>query len=125
MASDPRSNRGGLISLNTFGLMSIKNPTDAELKEIVKERVERLFQQAEMEYEEHPERSHRYVEIARKVAMKVNYSIPKRYRRRFCQHCYSYLMPGDNCKVRLDSKHQEKVIRCLECGESSRIPYQK
>jgi len=120
MASDPRSNRGGLI---VPVKMSVKRPSSKELRQIAKERVERLFKQAEKEFERHPERSHRYVEIARKVAMKVNYSIPQKFRRRFCQHCYNYLMPGENCKIRLDSKHQEKVIKCLDCGQSTRVPY--
>lgn len=92
---------------------------------IAKERIEILFEQAEKEFKEHPERSHRYVEIARNIAMRFNLSIPKKYRRKFCKNCYKYLMPGENCRVRLDSKRSKKVVKCEECGEIMRFPYKK
>jgi RNase P subunit RPR2 len=39
--------------------------------EIAQERMDILFNRAEKEYKEHPERSHRYVELARKISKKV------------------------------------------------------
>ncbi len=36
--------------------------------EIAQERMDILFNRAEKEYKEHPERSHRYVELARKIS---------------------------------------------------------
>lgn len=90
---------------------------------IAKERIKILFEKAEEDFEKHPERSHRYVEIARKIAMKFNLSIPRKYRRRFCKNCYKYLMPGKNATVRFDSEHSKKIIKCEECGEIMRFPY--
>ena len=40
--------------------------------DIAQERMDILFNRAEKEYKEHPERSHRYVELARKIS-KINY----------------------------------------------------
>ena len=38
--------------------------------EIAQERMNILFNRAEEEYKEHPERYHRYVELARKITKK-------------------------------------------------------
>ena len=41
--------------------------------EIAEERMDILFSQAEKEFNEHPERSHRYVELARKISKKYKH----------------------------------------------------
>lgn len=88
---------------------------------IAKERINILFKLADNEYKKHPERSHRYVEIARNIAKRYNIRIPRIWRRRFCKHCYLFLKPGYNCLIRLSKSCV--VIRCLECGRIMRIPY--
>ena len=50
--------------------------------EIAQERMNILFNRAEKEYKEHPERSHRYVELARKISKKYNAKIPQAWGRR-------------------------------------------
>ena len=75
--------------------------------EIAQERMDILFNRAEKEYKEHPERSHRYVELARKISKKYNTKIP--------------LVPGHNCAVRLINN--EINIYCGECGHIMKIPY--
>lgn len=93
------------------------------MKKIAKERINILFQQAEKEFKKHPERSNRYIELARKISMKYQVKIPKKLRRRFCHKCYKFLMPGENCKIRTKSKKEKHlVIKCLECGNKMRIP---
>ncbi len=93
---------------------------------IARERIDILFEEAEKAFRDgHPERANRYVEIARTIAMKVNLKMPVEYKRRFCKHCYSYLVPGKNCTVRLNSKKKIKIIKCEVCGKISRIPYYK
>ena len=56
--------------------------------EIAQERMDILFNRAEKEYKEHPERSHRYVELARKISKKYNSKIPQVWGRRYCKNCY-------------------------------------
>jgi ribonuclease P protein subunit RPR2 len=92
-------------------------------EEIARERIGILFDEAEEAYSEHPERSRRYVEIARQIAMKYTMSLPREKRMRFCSDCGHYLVPGDNCRVRLDEEHRKKVITCNNCGSTMRFPY--
>jgi len=42
----------------------------------------------------------RYVELARKIAMRHTVSIPQNYKKTFCEHCHTYFRHGVNCTVR-------------------------
>ncbi len=94
-----------------------------EIKRIARERIDILFQQAEEIFEVDSDLSDRYVEIARNIGMKHNVSIPEEFRRRICRDCNSFLVPGYNCRVRLDSKQNNKVVTCQKCGNVKRYPY--
>lgn len=64
--------------------------------------------------------SDRYVGLARKISMKYLVPIPVWYTRRFCKHCYCYLLPPMNCRVRI---HRGLIITyCYKCKKYSRIP---
>ena len=90
---------------------------------IALERMEILLHLADEEFTLHPERSHRYAEMALKIATKYNLKIPSSWRGRFCRKCHKFLKPGSNCQIRLyDSMVHTK---CLECGEIMRKPYIK
>jgi len=89
-------------------------------KKLALERIEILFKEAESNFKKHPERSHRYVKLARKIAMKLNLKIPSNLKRKFCKHCYKYLKPGINSQVRI---HKSRlIILCKECKKYMRIP---
>jgi len=91
-----------------------------ELQKIALERIKHLFKEAEKVFPENPERANRYVQIARRIAMKVNLRIPRELKRRFCKHCYSFLVPGVNCRVRT---YRHRVIYyCYNCGKYMRFP---
>lgn len=85
-------------------------------QQIAKERIDILFQQAK----ENSEMADRYVEIARKIAMKSRLSIPAKYKRMFCKYCHTYFQKG-NYKIRL--KKGNKHYWCLTCKKLVRIPY--
>ena len=70
-------------------------------KQIAAERINELFRQADIRFKSNPALSDRYVEIARKIAMKYKVRIPRELKRRFCKHCHKYIVPGANCRVRL------------------------
>ena len=91
------------------------------LQDMAIQRIERLFQFADHEFDEHPDRSNRYVQLARKIGMRYNVRIPKRLKRRMCRHCYSYLVPGSNARVRLRGTYV--AITCLVCEKQMRYPY--
>lgn len=94
-------------------------------KLIAKERIKILFKLADRVFKKHPERSNRYVELARKIGMRYNIRLPKEYKRKFCKRCYKYIVPGINCMVRTNSKQRSVIIKCLECGNIMRLPYRK
>ncbi len=90
-------------------------------EDIARERIAILFAQAADAFPEHPERADRYVELARSIAMTLTVSIPRRFRDRFCQECYSYLQPGENARIRVEDGM--KTITCEECGATDRAVY--
>ncbi|MEN4017361.1 MAG: ribonuclease P protein component 4 [Methanobacterium sp.] len=90
---------------------------------IARERIDVLFKLAEESFEKHPERSDRYVEMARNIATKYNIRMPRIWKRRFCKNCNKFLKPGSNCQIRL--RDSCVAIKCLNCGNVVNIPYTK
>ena len=90
---------------------------------IAEERINILFNRAEEEFTKHPERSDRYVEMARNIAKRYNMKMPAKWGKRFCRSCHHFLKPGLNCQIRLSNS--SVVIKCLECGNINKIPYIK
>ncbi len=94
------------------------------LAKIARERIERLLQLAEENARVHPERARRYVQLARRIAMKYRVRIPRHWKRRFCKKCGAFWIPGKNLIVRIKPEPQPHVeYICLECGAHYRIPY--
>lgn len=90
---------------------------------IAKERIERLFNLADKELKEHPNRSRRYVELARKIGLRYNVRLPKRLKRRFCKNCNTLLEPGLTAETRIDSEEKTIIIKCLNCNKVYKYPY--
>ncbi len=89
-------------------------------KDIAQERIKTLFQEAQKIFSQNPALAHRYVTLARNIAMKVKVRIPLELKRRFCKHCYKYLQPGVNARVRVSNG--KVIISCFECKKFMRIP---
>ena len=92
-------------------------------REIALKRINILFMQAKEKFAYDPILSNRYVELARKISMKLRLRIPSIYKRKYCKHCYAYLVPGKNCRVRIRTK--KIIISCQECKKFMRIPITK
>jgi ribonuclease P protein subunit RPR2 len=91
-------------------------------KKIAEKRIEKLFQLAEEKAISNKfDLANRYVELARKISMRYRVPIPKKYKRRFCKHCYRYLKPGVTSRVRVSSG--KLVIYCKNCNKFMRIPF--
>jgi ribonuclease P protein subunit RPR2 len=88
---------------------------------IASQRMWRLFELAQQEFAEHPERSERYVQLIRNISMRNRMNIPREIKRRICKHCYSFLVPGSNARYRLKGGYI--VISCKRCGKEIRYPY--
>lgn len=94
-------------------------------RKIARERITILLRLADSEAREHPERSRRYVELARKIGMRYKVRFPRKYKRKICKNCFSYLKPGLTCTVRLVPKEKCVTWRCLNCKKERRYPYSK
>ncbi len=92
-------------------------------KEIAKERIKTLFTQAERAFSKNKSLAHRYVTLARKLAMKVRIRMPQEYKRKYCKHCYKFLVSGKNSRTR--TREGKIIISCLECKKFMRIPIKK
>ena len=85
-----------------------KNPAT---RIVAKERIRLLFTRARDAFRDHPERSNRYIALARRIAMRQRVRIDRELRRQFCHHCYAFLVPGRNMRVRV---HRGNVV--VTCG---------
>ena len=92
-------------------------------KPLAHERIAVLFSEAERIFSEQPEYSDRYVELARKIAMRERVRIAPEFRRRYCHHCYRYLVPGANMRVRVRPGHV--AVTCLSCKKTTRYRVEK
>lgn len=91
--------------------------------EVALQRIERLFSLAEEVYREEPALAQRYVDLARRVAMRAQLSLPREFRRRVCRGCGAFLVPGWSSRVRVRQRREPHVsITCLRCGRTYRIP---
>jgi ribonuclease P protein subunit RPR2 len=92
-------------------------------EELVLERIKILFKEAKDRFKKDPKLANRYVKMARELAMKYKVRIPRELKRRFCKHCYSYLMPSVNVRIR--TREGKVVYYCLNCKKYMRFPYLK
>ena len=88
-------------------------------KQAAVEHIRSLFKEAAGIFAENKALANRHVTIARKIAMKLKVKIPPEYKRRFCKHCYRYLQPGVNSRVRV--RKGKVIISCLECKKFMRV----
>jgi len=95
----------------------------SSIKRIALRRVHVLFGLAKQVAPENPDLAQRYVQLARKVSMRARLRLPKEYRVLVCRKCKSFILPGVNCRTRIQPRREpHMVITCLSCGKITRIP---
>jgi len=92
-------------------------------KDIAKERIKILLSLARKQLDDHPERSKRYVGLARKISMRYNIRLEKSIKKSICKKCDSLLLSGKTSLNRFDFKKKTLNIICKNCGNIIRIPY--
>lgn len=97
----------------------VKSSLKDEMKSIAMQRIRKLFELAEKNFNEKPERSRRYVEIARKIAMRHNIRFDYEIKKKFCKKCGAFLLVGKNAKIRISNNIAK--VTCLECGLTRKI----
>ncbi|MGZ4864882.1 MAG: ribonuclease P protein component 4 [Halobacteriota archaeon] len=98
--------------------MSQRHKKKEFVKDIVLQRIDRLFEAAFIEFPDNAQRSDRYVELVRKLATKHRVSLGKTYKMHFCRSCGAYFVYGANARVRI--KDKRTVVTCLRCRETRR-----
>lgn len=91
-------------------------------QKIARERVKILFDLAKKNLSKKPERSRRYVELARKIGMRYNVRFSKKMKESFCKKCNVILVPRKNMRVKADRKNKLLIISCAACNYSYRKP---
>ena len=96
---------------------------DRQTQKIAQERIRTLFNQAEQTFPEDPDLAQRYVDLARRIAMRTRSHLPRDLRRRVCRGCKAYLVPGATSRTRIRQRREPHVATtCLKCGHTTRIP---
>ena len=88
-------------------------------KHISLERMYRLFELAEQEFAEKPERSRRYVKIARKIGTRNKVTLPEEFKLQFCKNCGAFLKQGKNAELRIEKGMRK--LTCMECSHTRKI----
>lgn len=103
--------------------MNHKKTFDKSSRKIIaKKRINILFQIANQNAKKGRfDLADRYVDLARKLSMRYLTPIPNEFKRRYCKHCYSYLLPLINCRIRI--RHSKIIIYCNNCQKFTRIPF--
>jgi ribonuclease P protein subunit RPR2 len=92
------------------------------VKQIARQRIQILFDQAKQVRKTHPKLAKQYVKSAMKIGMAAKLSLPTELKREICRNCNTLLVQGYNCRVRIKQKREPHVvITCLNCGNQTRI----
>jgi ribonuclease P protein subunit RPR2 len=92
-------------------------------KQIADSRISFLFNRAHSIFLINKELANRYVALAKKYAARTKIKIPHEWKKRICHKCKSFLYPGINCRIRLNSKKGKGThvsLTCLECNATTR-----
>ena len=93
------------------------------IKNAAKKNITALFAEAEKIFPDEKELANRYVGLARSISLRHKVRIPKELSRRYCKNCMSYIVPGENCRIRCGKG--KTSMTCLMCGNTSRHGYSK
>jgi ribonuclease P protein subunit RPR2 len=102
--------------------MIVRSPPPRS-KKIARERIEILFCRAREFFFEDPLMSDRCIALARNISMRHRVRIDRLLRKQFCRHCYRFLVPGQNVRVRI--ARGKVIMTSLSCGRQMRIPVKK
>ncbi|MCE8425453.1 MAG: ribonuclease P [Candidatus Methanoperedens sp.] len=90
-------------------------------KDMASQRINRLFELAHSESKTHPDRSNRYVQLARRIGMRYRVRIPAEIKKQICKHCHNFLVEGVTSRTRLRGEYISTT--CTICGKQMRRPY--
>ncbi|MCX8176268.1 MAG: hypothetical protein N3E48_03430 [Candidatus Bathyarchaeota archaeon] len=96
-----------------------------KIVEVARERIEILMENAFKKMMENDEKlAQRYVYLARRISMRSRVKIPRRWKIFICRGCKRLMIPGLNCRVRVQRRRNPHMaLTCLMCGHVKRFNY--
>ncbi len=99
----------------------VKLMKEFNVKQLAKQRILILLEQAKCVGKTDPKLASRYVLSARKIAMAARIHLPLEFKRETCKKCNALFVQGVNCRVRIKQKREPHiVVTCLNCGHQTR-----
>ena len=95
--------------------------SEAVVKKIAAERIERLFELAEQAKD--PELARRYLYMLKQIHTHYKVPIPKYLDNRICRGCGTVLVPGKNVMIRVASSKRYVIYKCNNCGKERHLNY--
>ena len=95
--------------------------TRGQQKKLALNEVTGLLNKAKTVFDEKPDLADKYVQKARRTALKYKVKLPLEYKRSICKNCHGFLVPGKNLRVRTHKGHM--VYYCLKCKGFMRVGY--
>lgn len=84
---------------------------------IALERIGILLRQADEDAKTgNLEQADKLIALARRINTKTKTRIPTELKRKYCKHCYAYLMPSRTSQTRINSEQKRVEVTCLKCG---------
>ncbi|MDO8538586.1 MAG: ribonuclease P [archaeon] len=93
--------------------MKSKQKVKGFIEQIAVERMYRLIELAEENWNSHSERSKEYIGLIKKISSRNKASVPKEIKAKFCKKCNSFLN-SKNSQIRI--KQGKRSTKCLNCG---------
>ena len=97
-------------------------------QKIAQERIEILFKLAQEEFDKHPERSKRYLELIDKILIErysflkcFNLRLTKEQKKKFCKKCHTLWIKGKTLKIEKGAKNQPDKYICKACGTERKL----
>lgn len=87
-------------------------------KQLAKSEIEKLMSSAKDSFKTDKAKANNFVKKARRLAMKHKIRLAPTIKRRFCKYCYSFFVPGINCRIR--TRDAKIVVYCSECKKFAR-----
>ena len=87
---------------------------NSKIVKISLERIHRLFELAEQNLKDHPDRSKRYIQLARKIGTRNNARFSTELKNKFCKKCNNFLKKDKTASLEVQGSFLK--IKCLECG---------
>ncbi len=98
------------------------------IKNIALSRIKFLFEKANEIFPKDEDLANRYIELSQAYSRRSNVKIFRELKRRICHSCKKFLVPGINCRYRMQSrpgKGSHVTLTCFNCNKKTRYYIKK